>query len=298
MLRLLLTFALFCLLVQKAWAGQIALILTDDSTPYREFTTSLQKNLQAGWRLAYTDNNLRPADRHPVDLIVTVGSGALRRTLAAGPSTPILATLLPEYSYLAILREARSPQPTVSAIYLDQPAIRQARLLRLLFPELRRVGLLVSEQSQQQVLPFRSALTLQRMQLLTEHVADDAQMLPVLENLLARSEVLLALPDTVIYSRNSIRPILITAYRFQRPVIGFSAALAKAGALAALYSTPTQIGRQTGALISAHGNRLPPPRGPSEYSLTINQSVADAFGLRLPEETDLFQKLLTSGTEE
>jgi len=297
MLRILLTFALFLLLTPKAWAGEIALILADDSTPYREFTASLQKNLQADWKLAYTDNNLRPTDRHPVDLIVTVGSGALRRALAAGSNTPILATLLPEYSYQSMLREARSP-PLVSAIYLDQPAKRQARLLRLLFPDIQRVGLLVSEQSQQQILPFRSALVLQRIQLITEHVGDEAQTLPLLESLLARSEVLLALPDAQIYSRASIRPILITAYRFKRPVIGFSAALTKAGALAALYSTPAQLGRQAGALISVHGTRLPPPRGPSEYSLTINQSVADAFGLRLPEETDLFQKLLTSGTEE
>jgi len=298
MLRLLLTFALFLLPTAKAWAGEIALILADDSAPYREFAASLQKNLRAGWKIAYTDNNLRPADRHPpVDLIVTAGSGALRSALASGQKTPILATLLPQYSYQANLLETSSPAP-VSAIYLDQPERRQARLVRLLFPDIRRVGLLVSDQSSQKIDSFRSALTLQRMQLLTEHAADERQLLPALENLLARSEVLLALPDALIYSRSSIRPVLITAYRFQRPVIGFSAALVKAGALAALYSTPAQIGRQAGALISVHGNRLPSPRGPSEYSLTINQSVADAFGLRLPEENDLFQKLLTSGTEE
>jgi len=296
MLRLLLTLSLLLLLAPKAWAGQIALILTDDSAPYLEFASSLQKNLKAGWKLAYTDNQLRPADRHPVDLIVTAGSGALRSTLAEQPKTPILATLLPEYSYQAILLEARSP-PLVSAIHLDQPERRQAQLLRLLFPDTRRIGVLVSEQSSPQIPAFRSALTFEKMQLLTERVAGEQQILPALESLLGRSDVLLALPDALIYSRSSIRPILITAYRFQRPVIAFSAALVKAGALAALYSTPAQIGRQAGALISVHGNRLPPPRGPAEYSLTINQSVADAFGLRLPEESDLFQKLLTGGTE-
>lgn len=297
MLRLALTLLLFFLLHTKVWAGEIALIVADDSAPYREFAGSLQKNLQAGWKIAYTDNSLRPTDRHPVDLIVTAGSGALRTALAANPKTPILATLLPEYSYKAALVEARAP-PLVSAIYLDQPARRQARLLRLLFPELRSVGLLVSDQSPQQIAPFRSAMVLQRMQLLTEQASSEQQILPALENLLSRSEVLLAVPDALIYSRSSIRPLLITAYRFQRPVIGFSAALAKAGALASLYSTPAQIGQQAGALISTHGNRLPSPRPPAEYSLTINRSVADAFGLRLPDETDLLQKLLTSGTEE
>jgi putative tryptophan/tyrosine transport system substrate-binding protein len=297
MLRSLLTFALFFLLIPQVWAGQIALILSDDSAPYLEFAGSLQKNLKSGWKLAYTDKKLRASDRYPVDLIITAGSGALRSTLASGSKVPILATLLPEYSYQDILLEASSA-PLVSAIYLDQPAARQARLMRLLLPDIRRVGLLVSEQSSQKIPLFRSALPTEQLKLLTEHVDSEEQILPALESLLGSADVLLALPDALVYSRSSIRPILITAYRFQRPVIGFSAALVKAGALAALYSTPAQIGRQAGALVSVHGNRLPPPRGPSEYSLTINQSVADAFGLRLPEESDLFQKLLTSGTEE
>lgn len=297
MLRLLLTFALLFLLTPKVWAGQIALILADDSAPYLEFASSLQKNLKTGWKLAYTDSKLRPLDRHPVDLIITAGSGALRSTLASGAKIPILATLLPEYSYQNIVLEAR-PTPLVSAIYLDQPATRQARLMRLLLPDIRRVGMLVSEQSSQKIPAFRSALPVEQLALLTEHADSEEQILPALESLLVSADVLLALPDALVYSRSSIRPILITAYRFQRPVIGFSAAMVKAGALAALYSTPAQIGRQAGALVSVHGNRLPPPRGPSEYSLTINQSVADAFGLRLPEESDLFQKLLTSGTEE
>ena len=70
--------------------------------------------------------------------------------------------------------------------------------------------------------------------------------------------------------------------------------MVKAGALAALYSTPLQIGRQAAELLIAHGTHLPLPATPSKFSIDINRSVADAFGLRLPEESDLFQKLLAS----
>lgn len=297
MLRPLLTFALLLLLVPAVWAGQVALILTDNNSPYQEFASSLQNNLKSGWKLAYTDKVLRSPESNPVDLIVTVGSTALRSTLASNPKTPILATLLPEYSYQSILAETRSPPP-ISAIYLDQPAARLTRLIRLLLPDARRVGILIGEQSRQQLPAFRSALAQQKLQLFSEQVDGEAQILPALEGLLANSEVLLALPDALVYSRNSIRPVLITALRYRRPVIGFSSAIAKAGALVALYSTPAQIGRQAGTLLSTYGARLPPPRGPAEYSLNINKSVAEAFGLRLPEESELFQKLLTSGTEE
>jgi len=297
MLRPLLTFALFLLFAPAVWAGQLALILTDNNAPYLEFASSLQNNLKSGWKLAYTDKTLRSTESHPVDLIITVGSTALRSTLAGNPKTPILATLLPEHSYQSILAEARTPPP-VSAIYLDQPPARLTRLIRLLLPDVRRVGIMVGEQSRQQLPAFRSVLAQQKLQLVSEQVDSEAQILPALEGLLANSEVLLALPDSLVYSRTSIRPVLMTALRYRRPVIGFSSAIAKAGALVALYSTPAQIGRQAGALLSTHGARLPPPRGPAEYSLNINKSVAEAFGLRLPEESELFQKLLTSGTEE
>jgi ABC-type uncharacterized transport system substrate-binding protein len=297
MLRLALIFVALCLLALKSWAGEIALILADDSPPYREFASSLQKNLKAGWRINYTDNDLRPLDRFPVDLVITAGTEALRKTLGKAQKTPVLATLLPENAYQGIILDARSPPP-VSAIYLDQPARRQARLLRLLFPDSQRIGMLVSEQSRAQANAFRQPLTSQRLQLITEAVNDEAHILPALETLLPRTDALLALPDPLIYSRNTIKPLLITAYRFRRPVVAFSAALVKAGALAGLYSTPAQIGRQAGEQVSTHGNRLPPPGGPVEFSLSINQSVADAFGLRLPEEADLFQKLLSGGTEQ
>ena len=298
MLRLALIFITFSLLALKSWAGEIALVLADDSTPYREFASSLQKSLKgSNWRIRYSDSELRPLDSHPVDLVITAGTEALRKTLGKTQRTPLLATLLPENAYQAIVLDARSP-PLVSAIYLDQPARRQARLLRLLFPESQRIGMLVGDQSRQQTNTFRQALITQRLQLITEHVTSEQQILPALESLLPRTDALLALPDPLLYSRNSIKPLLITAYRFRRPVVAFSAAFAKAGALAALYSTPAQIGHQAGELIRSQGNRLPPPGGPLEYSLTINQSVADAFGLRLPEEAELFQKLLSSGTDQ
>lgn len=281
-----------------AWAEEVALILGDDSPPYQEFASSLQESLHGSkWRIRYTDKTLRPLDRYPVDLIVTAGSEALRHVLDGVGRTPVLATLLPANTYLSVL-QARTQPPPISAIYLDQPALRQARLLRLMFPNSQRIGILVSDQSQNQANAFRPIFASQRLQISTEHASNEQQLIPALESLLPKVDLLLALPDPLLYSRNSIKPLLMTAYRFKRPVIAFSAALTKAGALAALYSTPAQIGRQAGQTIASRGNRLPPPSGPYEFSLSINKSVADTFGLNLPDEAELLQKLLSSGGEQ
>lgn len=293
MLRSALILLIFSLLALTARAGEIAIVLTDNSAPYQEFANSLQQRLKgSSWQINYIDSEPHAAERQPVALIVTAGSEALRKTLAAAPKVPIIATLLTEHAYQSQVGPSRPP--AISAIYLDQPAQRQARLLRLLFPELQRVGLLLSEQSRQQADNLRAALAGQRLQPVSEFANGEEYILPTLEALMQRSEVLLALPDPLLYSRNTIKAILITSYRHRRPVIAFSPAMVKAGALAALYSTPQQIGRQAADMLITHGARLPAPSGPSKFSIDINRSVADALGLRLPEESDLFQKLLAS----
>jgi putative tryptophan/tyrosine transport system substrate-binding protein len=298
MLRfVLIIFVALCGLTRMAWADNIALIISDDSAPYQEFANSLKSRLLGSkWQVSYTDKKLHSLEHYPVDLIVTAGSEALRLVLDRGGRTPVLATLLPETTYNALLKSANRPPP-VSAIVLDQPAERQARLLRLLFPKQQRVGILVSDQSINQANTFRPRFAGQGFQIITEHASNEQQVVPALESLLPKTDLLLAVPDSLLYSRTSIKPVLITAYRFKRPVIAFSAALTRAGALAALYSTPAQIGRQAADVINARGARLAPPLRPTEFSVSINKSVADSFGLNLPDEAELLQKL-SSGTGE
>lgn len=287
-----------CSLSRSAWGEEIALVIGDDSAPYKEFANTLRQSLRGSkWHIRYTAETLKPLDQEPVDLVITAGSDTLRRTMGNTGKIPLLATLLPANAYYGILAQ-KSSSPTLSAIYLDQPAARQARLIRLLLPASQRIGVLTGDQSISQANSFRPVFTNQRLNIVTESADNDEQILPRLESLLPRVDALLALPDPLIYSRSSVKPLLITAYRFRRPVIAFSAALVKAGALAALYSTPAQIGRQTGEMIVARGNHLPSPTGPSEFSLSINHSVANTFGLRLPEEAELFQKLLVGGVEQ
>ena len=105
-------------------------------------------------------------------------------------------------------------------------------------------------------------------------------------------EALLAIPDTTIYKRDNIKPILVTSYRHQRPVIAFSAPFVSAGALAALHTTPAQIARQTADLINNMGTTLPPPVPPSQFAITINSNVAEALGLSIPDEATIRRAML------
>ena len=119
---------IFCLLflAQQAWGGSLALILSESGGTYDEFASKLSDALGgSNWNIVST--TLADATQAPptADLIVTVGSDALRKALSRTDSPPIVATLLPRLSYERILSEHRR-SGRITAIYLDQPAARQA----------------------------------------------------------------------------------------------------------------------------------------------------------------------------
>jgi hypothetical protein len=293
-------FRLLCLapllLASPAWAGSIALLLADKSAPYQEFQEEFQRVLRGSdWQI----QSISQAGEHTslsADLIVSVGTDALPDALARRPAgTPLLATLLPRAGYNRALGSQRSSE-RLSAIVLDQPPARLAALMRHLLPEKTRFGIVHSSETRSELPPLRRSFALAGYSLDVEIVDSDVTLLPALDALLPRIDALLAIPDSQIYRRETIKPLLVTTYRYRRPLIAFSPALVKAGALAALYSSPGQIGRQTGELILNRGSNLPAPQAPAYFSIAINQSVADAFNLPVSDENRIYRALLADRT--
>jgi putative ABC transport system substrate-binding protein len=98
--------------------------------------------------------------------------------------------------------------------------------------------------------------------------------------------LLLAIPDTAIYNGGSIQNVLLASYRQRVPLIGFSPAYVRAGAMLALYSTPTQIGSQTARTARALLADAPVQalQSPVEFVVNVNVNVARSLGFRLSED--------------
>ncbi|WP_412478587.1 ABC transporter substrate-binding protein [Azonexus sp. IMCC34839] len=280
-----------------AKAGTIALIVSENGGPYGEFSSTLSNALAGtAWQISATlraDTIVQPIPK--ADLVVTAGVAALRQAMQTYGGTPILATLIPRQSYEKLIAETGGKgQGRISAIWLDQPASRQALFLRNLLPGQKRIGILVSHESAQLAQNYRQVFANLGLSLDVEDSDTDQSLLPALNSLLQRSSVLLALPDSTIYRRDNIKPILVTTYRVQKPVVAFSQAFVTAGALAALYSTPAQIARQTADSVTANGINLPQAGGPSQFAIAINYNVAQALGLNVPDEATIRQAMLAA----
>jgi len=299
MLRLLCVILTICLAFAPsgARAGGITLINSDSGGPYGEFTSTLNTTLAgSNWQV----NTILEADKlnaplQKSDLIVTTGVTALRQALQFHSGTPIFAALIPRQSYDKTLAETAGRSAIrISAIWLDQPPSRQAMFIRQLLPAQKRIGVLAGAESRQQLATFRPPFSGAGLTLDAEDSDSENSLLPSLNALLQRNGVLLALPDGQIYRRENIKPILITTYRLQKPVIAFSPAFVTAGALGALYSTPSQIARQTAEAILANGNNLGPATYPVQFAISINFNVAQALNLNIPDESTVRQNMLGS----
>lgn len=233
-----------------------------------------------------------PAAGNP-PLIVAVGVQALQQAVNLGGRQPIVGVLIPQPAFEKI-RSAPGAE-NVSAIFLDQPLPRQMRLLRKLLPMADSVGILLGPTSARSEGQLTKAAKEAGLKPVTARVDNEHELTPALKQLLENSDALLAVPDPLVHSRDTAQTVLLTSYRHQKPVIGFSQAYVSAGALAAVYSSPAHIARQAAEIVGSYPDQqlaLPSPQPPRYFSAGINRQVARSLGIAAPDAEPLTQHLI------
>ncbi len=275
-----------------AEALSVWIALSDAGGAHAEAAEALREGferVQPGrveWRVAHWSRFASP--RPEPQWVVAVGTAAQRgmQELFAGDVTPppLLSILVPRLAFERVAEPARLRSGSLSAVFIDQPPARQIELIRLALPTVRRVGILVGGESKGQAAALELAARDRALQLVTVPVGQSG-LFSSLQSLLADADVLLALPDPTVFNSQTAASLLTTAYRRQVPLIGFSPAWVKAGALLGLYSTPAQVGARGAELLrqALPGRNLPPPQWPREFVVAANPDVARSLGLVLDE---------------
>ncbi len=237
-------------------------------------------------------------------VVVAVGLAAAQAAAALDSRVPVLSVLVPRATFETLARERgrQGDSRGFSAIYLDQPFARQLQLIRFALPDRSRVGVLAGAVAAEQLPLLQAAGKGSRLKINVEKVSREDDVIPSLRQLLRDSDVLLAVPDPLVYNRNTIQGLLLTTYRYQIPVVGFSLSYVRAGALVAVYSVPPQIGQQVGEmLLGLAGDRnpaLPPPQYPKYFSVSVNYQVARSMGIEVDNEAVLYDKVRRAGEQE
>jgi putative ABC transport system substrate-binding protein len=234
------------------------------------------------------------------ELVVTVGLSAAKavaaRTTALSPAPPTLCLLIPRQGYESLTTttrvDARGRQ--LSAVFIDQPISRQLDLVRIALPNRKRAAVVLGPTSNALKNELRDRARERELALEVVEIAESSGVYSALQQLLPASDLLLAVADPIVFNPSTVYGLLLTTYRAQLPVVGFSEGLVKAGALFGLFSTARQVGKQGGEIASrllSGEATLPAPQYPKYFTVRVNGSVARSLGISIEEEATLAAQL-------
>lgn len=232
--------------------------------------------------------------KSPPALYIPVGVTATKALIQLKSSVPLMAALVPNESFRILQSKGSAGCRSgrlCSAIVLDQPPSRQLALIKKIFGSKVKTGVLVGPDNMTMVSRYMNEAKKTGLTLDIEKIDNEDELVPVLERLLKRTDLLLAIPDPVIFNANTAKHILLTTYRYRRPVTAYSPGYVKAGALAAVYSSPEDIAQDLSDWYHRkwHGNgkRLPAILAPKSFSIELNEWVARSLNISLPELPEL-----------
>jgi len=277
-------------------AGAVTMILSERGPAYEELANAFADAYgdRRGLRVLYLEDldakGVQDLARE-ARLLVPVGIKATHMVAEhTGGQAAVLALMVPRSGFEAQPWPASLSRRRLSAVYIDQPPGRSLGLIEKLLPKARQIGVIHSQQGLANIAALTQEVARRRMSLRLAEVPASGEVGAALRQVLPESDVLLLQPDALVINASNVQHVLLTTYRYRVPVIGFSQGLVKAGAVAAVYSTPTQIGAQGGQIARqwrlGEGD-LPPPRHCDDYAIALNPHVARSLGLRLPEESSI-----------
>jgi len=222
------------------------------------------------------------------NVIITLGANSASNISKQSPNQLVINA----YITLEQAEQFKIRNQNQFAVLLNQPLERYLAFSHHLL-NLNTLGIInrsrLEPNSQQRKILQKLNLKLDQYQL------DDTNknLLTTVRQLIKKNQALLMLPDQSIYNRGTLKGILLTTYRSRTPVISYSPGHVKSGALAAIYSSPADIGRQLANLIDQHYRGKLNTNNKSiyaeYYSIATNQRVARSLGFELPSEEKLRQ---------
>jgi len=226
-------------------------------------------------------------------LLIAVGTQTTKTLLETNITTPILSTLIPRH--ISISLQSRFPhKKNWSRILIDQPLDRQFHLITALLGSNKQSGILLGPYTKDLTNSLHKTAIETSQRITIEEIKNTDELTSSLKALSNKSNVLLTLPDPIIYNKSTIRGILLLAYRNKLPIIGFSQAYVKAGAIAAVYSKPEQISKQISnisSLFFINKSFSQKEYYPDEFSVALNKKIARSLGIKIATNESITQQI-------
>lgn len=272
-------------------AQEVAILKSADISAYSEaisaFTSALPSSLQItreydlhgdmekGRQLA------RRIRASKVKVVMAVGLKAAIAAKLEIPDIPVIFCLVLDPEKYGL------PTTNMVGLSLKVPFRQPLQSLRALAPKVSRIGVLFDPQKthemHRQLLHDANALGIK---ILSEEIHQEQDVASALNALKDRIDALWLLPDSTVLTESTLDFLISTTLEANIPVVGFSSALVRSGAVVGAYVHYADIGTQAAQLTqqlarqtpsSVLGTIIPPER----IHQSINQKSARYLGLSL-----------------
>jgi putative ABC transport system substrate-binding protein len=272
---------------------QIVIVKSNDNAYFNQTVETLVDQINFSTRfIVVTASELdnKQTVKNQQDLFIALGSSAVNAVDKLKPACTRINAYLTQEQYRSLKGKEKENQIT---LLLDQPLQRYLAFSHLLVP-IDSIGVISQapiELDNQQ----KSLLKNLNLELNQFTATDSRSLLPTLRELLRENDALLMLPRSMLYNLGTLKGVLLTTYRSRKPVISYSPAHVKSGALASIYASPENIGEHL-ALVT-NGLQLNPDKVIPNlefarfFSIRTNSRVAFSLGLDLPPVEILEKRL-------
>jgi putative ABC transport system substrate-binding protein len=271
---------------------QISVIQSNDNSYFKQTNQSLSRELGDAFQVTVINADTVNTQHQKIqasDIIITLGIDAALEIARRYDTKNIVS------AYLTLNQKQRHQAKLKhhSLVLLDQPLSRYLAFTALMLQP-SSVGIVSSDKlmlnnKQQDILAkFHFKLEQYEFQKQTN-------LLTTVRQLLKNNNAFLLLPDDNIYNSNTLKGILLTSYRSRKPIVSYSPSHVKAGALASIFSSPSDIGLQLASvikhLIVKRQQTKPIIQFAQYFSIKVNSRVARALGINLPNEEKIIDRL-------
>lgn len=270
--------------------NHIVIITSSRSTYQQQTADTIQQQLAKANAITMlvSAENIASSSNNDKTLYIAIGDEAIKNLHEFDPD-----------AFTLRLTSQRIPGIKYSSAQSDlitaQPACRNIQLIKAINDRWDSVGVLSSKNSLNIAAELTRCAIQQNINLNVYAISDDSDLLKTLETAVENNKVLLAITDPLIYNSQSVKNILLTAYRHRKPVIAYSDSFVRAGAIAATYTSAQHAGYTAARLIMdfldnnwQFGKNI---YRPEDFAVSLNRQVASSLEITLPSEEILTERI-------
>jgi putative ABC transport system substrate-binding protein len=292
-LRLAVFAALILISDHRAQAAAVCVVAMNESVQVQETVQGFKKYLdQQGMAADIRLHALNRDGQQPDDVarsvnqlkaayLLALGSQAAQVAAQANAGMPVIVGLVFAAAEIGGVANA-------SGVYLEIPVEAQLAMIKRLWPNARRIGILYSAENQKRVGEASKIAPKHGLTLEAQEVPAPKEIPPALEWVGKNADLLWGLMDKVVLTPETAKQLLLFSLRNELPFVGPSENWAKAGAAAAFGWDFDDIGAQCGEILIKLVKGAPAagiaPLAPRKTEYALNLKTAEQMKLEFSPE--------------